>query len=158
MGRSNWNFTTGLLVCPSFGPGMGTERPEAHQDHPRHDQLWKIEHIGVQGQRGPRDASPSGTPQRWATLAPRWAKPPGNGMRRRVPHGHQTRPNTKQSTVLIIIFSDRHSLGWARGGHKGGRAVGGPVQLRAKNRRGNGLTCKPPTPPWRSPTRADDLK
>jgi hypothetical protein len=57
-------------------------------------------------------------------------------MHRRIPHGHQTRPNTKQSTVLIIILSDRHSLGWARGGHKGGRAVGGPVQLRAKNRRG----------------------
>ncbi len=56
--------------------------------------------------------------------------------RRRVPHGHQTRPDTKQSTVFIIIFSDRHSLGWARGGHEGGRAVGGPVQLRANNRRG----------------------
>ena len=39
----------------------------------------------------------------------------------------------------------------------GGQLVGGPVQLRAKNRRGNGLTCKPPTPPWRSPTGGGDL-
>ena len=31
------------------------------------------------------------------------------------------------------------------------------MQLRAKNRRGNSLTCKPPTPPWRSPTGGDDL-
>jgi hypothetical protein len=70
---------------------------------------------------GTRGASPSGTPQRW-----RWM---GSGGRSRQetacagvsPTGTERAP-TKQSTEFIIIFSDRHSLGWARGGHKGGRA------------------------------------
>ena len=80
--------------------------------------------------RGSRPAGAPGRKPQWEPSAVAldgatllwWAKPPGNGMRRRVPHGHRTRPNTKQSTAFIIIFSDRHSLGWARGGHKGGRA------------------------------------
>ena len=80
--------------------------------------------------RGSRPAGAPGRKPQWEPSAVAldgatllwWAKPPGNGMRRRVPHGHRTRPNTKQSTAFIIIFSDRHSLGWARGAER--RAVG----------------------------------
>jgi hypothetical protein len=120
MGRSNWNFTTGLLVCPSFGPGMGTERPEAHHDHPRHGQLWK--HMGVQGQRGPRGASPSGSPLRW-----RWVV--GEAARKRhaqacPPTGIERAPTQIRVLCLWSYSSDRHSLGWVRGGQKGGRAKG----------------------------------